>query len=75
LSAHAVAEMTKDGLNLADILAVLGGGRIVEEQPDGKYRVEGRTAEGALVAVICRLQERSGGDQQVFVITVWKVIK
>ena len=75
MSAHAVEEMTKDALDLADILVVMGGGRIVEEQPDGKYRVEGRTAEGTPVVVICRLQERSGSAQQVFVITVWKVTK
>jgi len=67
--------MNKDGLSLVDILAVIGAGRAVEEQPDGRYRVEGRTADGEPVVAICKLQETSRGSERVFVSTVWRLIK
>lgn len=72
-TAHALEEMASDDLGLADLLVVMGGCRIVEEQAAGKYKVEGRTSEGAPVIAICRPQEAAGKNQRVFVITVWRV--
>lgn len=72
-SDHALREMAKDGLDLADLLSVMGGCRIVEQQPNGRYRVEGRTANGVTVVAICRLEMIAGAERRVFVVTVWKV--
>lgn len=67
--------MAKDNLDLADMLSVMGGGRIVEEQVSGKYRIESRTSVGAPVVAICQLQEATRDGKRVFVITVWRIIK
>ena len=69
-----MAEMAHDGLDLADMLAVMKGCRVVEEQPGERYKVEGRTSDGLLVVAICQLQETTALGRRVFVITVWKVI-
>lgn len=74
-SAHALEEMANDDLDLADMLTVLGGCRIVEEQPGHKYKVEGRTSAGVSVVAICQLEETTRSGQRVFVITVWKVTR
>jgi hypothetical protein len=74
-SAHALEEMAKDNLDLTDMLSVMGGGRIVEEQAAGKYKIEGRTSDGAPVVAICQLQETTRDGKRVFVITVWRIIK
>jgi lipopolysaccharide export system protein LptA len=65
--------MAKDNLDLADMLSVMRGCRIVEQQPAGKYRVEGRTGDGAPVVAICQLQETTRSGKRVF--TVWRIIK
>ncbi|MHB8384145.1 MAG: DUF4258 domain-containing protein [Candidatus Binataceae bacterium] len=74
-SHHALEEMAKDNLNLADMLTVMGGCRVVEEQVGGKYRVEGRTGDGAPVVAVCQLQETTRAGTRVFIITVWRIIK
>ncbi|MGH7813622.1 MAG: hypothetical protein ACREQI_06420 [Candidatus Binataceae bacterium] len=55
------------------MLAVIGNGRIVEEQPSERYRVEGRTSDGIAAVAICQLQATIRAGRRVFVITVWKV--
>jgi ABC-type Na+ transport system ATPase subunit NatA len=74
-SNHAMTEMAHDGLDLSDMLAVMKGCHVVEEQPGAKYKVEGHTSDGILVVAVCQLQETSTAARRVFVITVWKVIK
>ncbi|MFI5352047.1 MAG: DUF4258 domain-containing protein [Candidatus Binatales bacterium] len=74
-SNHAMAEMAHDGLDLADMLAVMKGCRVVEEQAGEKYKVEGHTGDGIAVVAVCQLKETTRAGRRVFVITVWKVIK
>lgn len=74
-STHALEEMANDRLDLADMLAVLGGCRIVQEQPSARYQVEGRTSDGTPVIAVCRVEQANRAGERVFVITVWKVIK
>lgn len=74
-SGHALDEMANDRLDLPDMLSVMGGCRIIEEQPGGRYRVEGRTSDGVAVVAICRIEQLARDGERVLIITVWKVQK
>jgi hypothetical protein len=70
---HAIEEMAKDGLRIANVLHVLLQGRVVEIQGAAKYKLEGVLPNGDFVSVIAAIQEIEREGKRVLVITVWKV--
>jgi hypothetical protein len=76
---HAIEEMVKDHLTVIDIDAVLSGCRIrrVTGHDIGRdtwnFEIDGRTADGALVAVVVAVPgDVEGRAPMVSVVTVWR---
>lgn len=70
---HAEDEMKVDRLPVADVLQVLRGCRVIEIEPSGRYKTEGRTAIGEAVAAIVQILVLERDGKGLRVITVWRI--
>ena len=70
---HTENEMKSDQLTTADVLQVLRGCRVIEVEPSGRYKSEGRTAMGEAIAVVVQILTLERNGKGLRVITVWRI--
>ncbi len=70
---HAENEMKIDRLTTADVLQALRGCRVIEMEPSGRYKTEGRKAKGEAVAVVVQILTLERHGKGLRVITVWRI--
>jgi hypothetical protein len=70
---HAENEMKNDQLTATDVLQALRGCRVTEVQPSERYKSEGRTATGEVVAAVVQILTFERNGKGLRVITVWRI--
>jgi hypothetical protein len=72
-TANTENEMKNDQLTATDVVQALCGCRVTEVQPSERYKREGRTATGEVVAAIVQFLTFERNGKGLRVITVWRI--